>query len=126
MLARLAYKRINEKDLSDPESLTWYFYVFATAMIVAIQEWKANERKRDCHGHASSGAVHPKAVPKCARKCRSCCMKRDFAKLVGDRFSTDGVYLKLISSIEEQCAFVRDMASRRSEVDGETEDVGEE
>lgn len=62
VLVLLAYARLNEIDRSDSEALGWCLYDFATAIIFAVLEWKANGSKRDRHVTAFSGAVHPKVV----------------------------------------------------------------
>lgn len=46
-------------------------------------------------------------------------MKYDFAEAVWNHFRTEGIDLKDIPSIEEQRAFVRDVASRGDEADVE-------
>lgn len=82
--------------------------------------------KRGYCDDESSGAVHLKVVPRYFEKFRESSVVRDFAEAVRDRFKTEGVDLKVILSIEEQRAFMGNMANSRDEVEGETEDVDED
>lgn len=50
-------------------------------------------------------------------------MKRDFVTAIWNSFKTERANLRVIPSIEDQRAFVRDMANRRSKVEGETKNV---
>lgn len=53
-------------------------------------------------------------------------MKLDFAEAVWNRFKTGSVNLRVIPSIKEQCAFVRDIADRCDKVEGEADVVDDD
>lgn len=53
-------------------------------------------------------------------------MKRHFAEAVWHRLKAQGVDLRVVPSIGEQRTFVRDIADRRDEVEGETKGIDED
>lgn len=55
---------MKEIDWLDSKALSWYLYDFATAMIIVVSGWKADETKRGRTGDALPSAVDPEEKPK--------------------------------------------------------------
>lgn len=100
--------------------MDYQLHDFATTLIIAVIEWKGEERQRGRTGYGLPGAAYPKAVPRYVEVFCENGIKRYFAEAVWNRFITEGTELKVFPSIEERCVIVRDIAYCRDEVEGET------
>lgn len=65
-----------------------YLYDFASAMIIAIPEWKAEGFRRGRHGHTLPGAVNSRVVSRYVKEFRKSSRKRAFSEAVWNRFKT--------------------------------------
>lgn len=64
----LVLARANEIDCEDLEASSCYPYDFASTMIIAVLQRKANSCEQGRHDNALSGTVHPKNVPKIVKE----------------------------------------------------------
>lgn len=123
--ALLSYARLSEVDRSDSEALSWYPSIFALAMVIAVSEWNLDGSNKGSFGGVVPGAVHSKVLSRYADEFLESDMKRYTAEKAQNCIKTGVGGLRVIPSIEQKRAFVRDIANRRDEREGETEDVDE-
>lgn len=64
VLLLLALAQLQKIGWSGSKAIGFYLYSFATSVISAVSEWKADGSKKGRQGDAVPGAVHPKVVPK--------------------------------------------------------------
>lgn len=92
-------------------------------MIIAVREWKADGFKRSRRDSMLLRAVHPPVFPAYVEKFYDSGMKRNPAKTVWNRFKTESADPRVVQSIDEQRAFVRDGAGRQEEAKNEETDA---
>lgn len=119
----LAFARSNEMGWTNSEVLGWYLKEFALAMIIAVLNRRADGCKRGRHGDALPGALHPKVVPRYVEKVQESGIKRIFVEVAWNRFKTESVESRTISSIKQHRAFMRDTTVRREEVEAKAGDT---
>lgn len=117
--ALLTFSRSHETDCTDAEALGPYPYNFAAAMITVVQDFKPDGSKRSRPGNVLPGVVHPKDVSRYVEKCRKSNIKRDFAELVWNCLTTEGVDVRAVPSIDKKRAVVQATAGRLVEAEND-------